>query len=221
MEADYVQRLRMTFKKDGAARYISHLDLARALERALNRAKIPVAYTHGFNRRPRLQMATALPLGYTSEYELADVLLLEEMVPETAQQQLMAKMAPGIDVYKIETVPVSLPSLQASTVASSYVATPLDPVDVPKLKQKIDDILASDSLMRQRTRKGKVREYDLRPLILKLALHEQAEQLPQIEMSLMLKPSFTGRPDEVLMTLGFDPLDCRVHRTLIVLQEQA
>ena len=93
MEANYVQRLRMTFSKGGAARYTSHLDLARALERALNRAQIPVAYTQGFNRRPRMQMATALPLGYTSEYELADILLLEAMEPEAARVQLMARMA--------------------------------------------------------------------------------------------------------------------------------
>lgn len=221
MEADYVQRLRMTFKKDGAARYISHLDLARTLERALNRAKIPVAYTHGFNRRPRLQMATALPLGYTSEYELADVLLLEEMEPEAARQQLMARMAPGIDVYRIEAVPISLPSLQASTVSSSYVATPLDPVAVPALQQKIETMLAAESLPRERVRKGKTRKYDLRPLILDLALKTEREPSPQIEMNLMLQPSLTGRPDEVLMTLDLDPLDCRVHRTLIVLQEQA
>lgn len=220
MEADYVQRLRLTFKKDGPARYISHLDLARTLERALNRAKIPVAYTHGFNRRPRLQMATALPLGYTSEYELADVLLLEEMEPEAARQQLMAKMAPGLDVYKTETVPISLPSLQASAVESSYVATPLDPVDTAVLQQKIEAILAADTLPRQRLRKRKLREHDLRPLILDLSLAQPAGQPPQINMRLMLQSGATGRPDEVLDSLDLDPLDCRVHRTIIVLQEQ-
>ncbi len=220
MEADYVQRLRMTFKKDGPARYISHLDLARTLERALNRAKIPVAYTHGFNRRPRLQMATALPLGYTSEYELADVLLLEEMEPEAARQQLTAKMAPGIDVYKAETVPISLPSLQASTIESSYVATPLDPVDTAVLQQKIEAMLAADTLPRQRLHKRKLREYDLRPLILDLALTQPTGKPPQINMRLMLQSGATGRPDEVLDSLDLDPLDCRVHRTMIVLQEQ-
>ncbi len=220
MEADYVQRLRMTFKKDGPARYISHLDLARTLERALNRAKIPVAYTHGFNRRPRLQMATALPLGYTSEYELADVLLLEEMEPEAARQQLTAKMAPGIDVYKAEIVPISLPSLQASTIESSYVATPLDPVDTAVLQQKIEAMLAADTLPRQRLHKRKLREYDLRPLILDLALTQPTGKPPQINMRLMLQSGATGRPDEVLDSLDLDPLDCRVHRTMIVLQEQ-
>lgn len=220
MEADYVQRLRLTFSKDGPARYISHLDLARTLERALNRARLPVAYTHGFNRRPRLQMATALPLGYTSGGELADVLLTERVQPEAARQQLMAKMAPGIDVYRAEEVPISLPSLQASTAASSYVATPLDPVDTAEIQARIDAILAADSWMRDRERKGKVKSYDLRPLILALALVESAPAPPQIDMTLTLQPSATGRPDEVLLALGLDPLDCHVHRTQIMLQEQ-
>jgi radical SAM-linked protein len=72
-----MQRVRITFTKEGATRYISHLDLARAVERALNRAGLPVAYSQGFNRRPRLSLAAALPLGYTSEAEMADVWLTE------------------------------------------------------------------------------------------------------------------------------------------------
>ena len=76
-----VQRMRMTFTKEGTARYISHLDLARAVERALNRAGLPIAYTQGFNRRPRLSLAAALPLGYTSQAEIADVWLTEPVDP--------------------------------------------------------------------------------------------------------------------------------------------
>jgi radical SAM-linked protein len=165
-------------------------------------------------------MATALPLGYISDYELADVLLLEEMDPEMARQQLMARMAPGIDVFKMETVAISLPSLQASTLESSYVVTPLTELALPELRQNIEAILTAESVPRERVRKGKVRVYDLRPLILHLALNEEAESSPDIEMRLMLKPSLTGRPDEVLLALGLDPLDCRIRRTLIVLQEQ-
>ena len=219
MEADYVQRLRMIFKKDGAARYISHLDLARALERALNRAKIPMAYTHGFNRRPRMQMATALPLGYTSEFEVADILLKEELEPEAVRQRLMAKMAPGIDVYEMFAVALKLPSLQASTISSSYQAIPLDPVAVDEVQARVAEMLAAETLIRQKVRKKKVREYDLRPLILSLEVVTLADGQPQIQMDLMLQPSLTGRPDEVLKALGFDPLDMHIHRTMIQFQD--
>lgn len=219
MQADYVQRLRMTFGKSGPARYISHLDLARALERALNRANLPVAYTHGFNRRPRLQMAAALPLGYTSEYELADLLMVERVEPEMARQQLMARMAPGIEVYQMADVPLQVPSLQASTVESTYVAIPLDPVDRPVLAAQIDGLLAATELPREREHKGKMKGYDLRPLLLDLRLLDGVDP-PAIQMRLLLQPSLTGRPDEVLLALGIDPLACRIHRTRIVLQDE-
>ncbi|HFQ92508.1 MAG TPA: DUF2344 domain-containing protein [Anaerolineae bacterium] len=238
MQANYVQRLRLTFSKGGAARYISHLDLARALERALNRAQIPVAYTQGFNRRPRMQMAAALPLGYTSEYELADILLRERLEPEEMRQRLMARMAPGIDVYRVADVPTTGASLQALTLESSYLATPLDPVDTAVLQQRITEIMAAESLIRERTRKGKTKAYDLRPLIYELRLEDEPRMArisqdlirdnprnprpaaPQIFMRLSLQPSKTGRPDEVVKALGLDPLDVWIHRLEIVLREE-
>ncbi|WP_420641846.1 TIGR03936 family radical SAM-associated protein [Candidatus Leptofilum sp.] len=220
MQANYVQRLRLIFSKGGAARFISHLDLARTLERALNRAKIPVAYTQGFNRRPRMQMATALPLGYTSEYELADVLLTEKMEPAQVQPQLMAKMAPGIEILSVTDVPVSGASLQSLTQSSTYMATPLEPVDFEQLQTKIAEILAAERVERTRERRGKKKVYDLRPLILNLAANLDEQGQVQIEMNLCLAPSKTGRPDEVLLALGFDPLDVRVHRMGMVLAEE-
>jgi len=221
MQANYVQRLRLTFSKGGPARHISHLDLARTLERALNRARIPVAYTQGFNRRPRMQMATALPLGYTSECELADILLAEKMQPEQARQQLMAKMAPGIIVLQVKEVPISGPSLQSMTQSSTYVATPLDPVDFTALQAKVAEILAAKRLETVRERRGQKKVYDLRPLILDLSVTKDEDGQVNIYMNLCLEPSKTGRPDEVLEALGFDPLDMRIHRTGMVLAENA
>lgn len=218
MQADYVQRLRLTFRKEGPARYIGHLDLALTLERALNRARIPMAYTHGFNRRPRLQMASALPLGYTSGGELADIWLLERMEPAQAQRQLMARMAPGIDVYHVADVPLDEPALQTQTVASHYVATLLDPVDLDELRRLAAEMLAAAALVRVRIRGKRRKEYDLRPLIHHLAVATADDGAPQIAMALALLPSATGRPDEVLHELGLDPLAARIHRTRIVLE---
>ncbi|HEX6385611.1 MAG TPA: TIGR03936 family radical SAM-associated protein [Anaerolineae bacterium] len=220
MQANYVQRLRLTFSKMGPTRYISHLDLARTLERALNRARIPVSYTQGFNRRPRMQIAAALPLGYTSDSELADVWLEEKMEPERVRRQLMAKMAPGITIHQVEEVPLSELALQTRTAEASYVATVLDPVDVTDLQRRIDALLAANSLVRQRGRGRKRKEYDLRPLIYDLRLAATANGLVQIHMRLALMPAETGRPDEVLLALGLDPLAARIHRTGIVLANE-
>jgi radical SAM-linked protein len=214
-----VQRLRLLFSKEGTTRFISHLDLARTLERTLNRAGIPVAYSQGFNRRPRLALAAALPLGYSSEAELADIWLIERMEPEQVRAQLLARIAPGLFIHTITEVPLGAPSLQQSIAASAYEVTFLDPVDKQLLRQHMDALLAADTLsrLRQSGKKGKEKEYDLRPLILALTIEEREGNDPLLAMHLRQTPTETGRPDEVLLALGFDPLDTIVHRTRIYL----
>ncbi|MFO7536732.1 MAG: TIGR03936 family radical SAM-associated protein [Chloroflexota bacterium] len=218
MQANYVQRLRLTFSKRGPTRFIGHLDLALTLERSLNRARIPVAYTQGFNKRPRMQMASALPLGYTSDYELADIWLMEQMDTEAAREQMMSRMAPGLEILQAAEVDLQAPALQTITLASYYRATPLDPVNAAELQSRIDALLAAERHMRQRLRGKKKKPYDLRPLIYELTL-ERGDQVDHLLMKLALEPSKTGRPDEVLDSLGLDPLAARLHRTRIVLDE--
>ncbi|MEJ2748620.1 MAG: TIGR03936 family radical SAM-associated protein [Anaerolineae bacterium] len=218
MQANYVQRLRLTFSKTGPTRFIGHLDLARTLERALNRARIPVAYTQGFNQRPRMQMAAALPLGFTSECEMADIWLMETMEPEQVQQQLMSKMALGITVHRVEVVELKGPTLQTLTQESAYTVTLLDPVDTAVLQQKIAGLLAADTLVRERGHGKKRKEYDLCPLIYALHLVPNSDPV-RLEMRLAMEEGKNGRPDEVLRELGLDPLAARIHRTAIVLNE--
>jgi radical SAM-linked protein len=228
MQPTYVQRLRLTFSKIGPTRFIGHLDLARTMERVLNRAKIPVTYTQGFNRRPRMQMASALPLGFTSDCEMIDILLDEQVDPEVNKAQLMAKMAPGIILHTVAEVPLEASLLQNCTVAAVYQVTLLDPIDTTELQQKIDALMAADSHMRQRARGRKRKPYDLRPLIEELRLLEttlsadsQPADTPTIQMRLLLQEGKTGRPDEVLHSLDLDPADARIHRTQIILADDS
>ncbi len=215
MNANYVQRLRLTFRKEGATRYIGHLDLALTLERSLNRAKIPIAYTQGFNKRPRMQLAAATPLGYLSECEMADIYLLEKMVPDAAKEQMMARMAPGIVVWRVEEVDLRAPALQTLTAVTDYTALLLDPVDLVALQQKIEALLAAESITRERRHKA----YDLRPLVVTLSLAETDDSRAQINMRLTMRPGKTGRPDEVLRELDLDPMAARITRTAIELAE--
>lgn len=214
MQANYVQRLRLTFRKEGPTRFIGHLDLARTLERSLNRARIPMSYSQGFNQRPRMQLAAALPLGYTSDCEMADIWLQEVMEPGAAQAQMMAKMAPGIEIRHVTDIPLSEPALQTRTVAARYAVTLLDPIASDELERRIAALLVADNLPRERRDKT----YDLRPLLLDLALAEPEGDLPRLTMRLALMEGQTGRPDEVLASLDLDPLAARIHRTEIELR---
>jgi len=218
MQANYVQRLRLTFSKDGPARFIGHLDLARTLERSFNRSRIPIAYTQGFNRRPRMSLAAALPLGFTSNCELADIWMEKEMDPPEALEQMQEKMAPGIQISEIETVSLVAPSLQSVTKAAVYSATLLDGMNESELQQRIWKTMDANNLLRQRKRgKGKVKEYDLRPLIIELKVDKPLGNMSRLRMELFLEPGKTGRPDEVLSALSLDPAAARIQRTSIIL----
>ncbi|MCO5193397.1 MAG: TIGR03936 family radical SAM-associated protein [Anaerolineae bacterium] len=222
--ADYVQRLRITFRKEGPTRYISHLDLARTWERALNRAQMPMAYTHGFNRRPRMQFAAALPLGVTSSAELVDILLVERMGLEQAQVQIMQRMAPGITVTHIAEIGLREPSLPASIVSATYRATLTHAqVDFESVQARVAAIMAADAFMVQKfvrkRGKSKAKTYDLRELIEALDTSLSAENIPIITMRLKQLPSATGRPDELLRALEIDPYDAWIHRTALELRE--
>ncbi len=129
----------------------------------------------------------------------------------------MSRMAPGIEIHQVEEIDMQAPALQTITVASYYRATPLDPVPVEELQQRIDALLGAERHMRQRLRGKKKKPYDLRPLIYELALDRPTDTTTPIVMKLALEPAKTGRPDEVLDSLRLDPLAARLHRTRIEL----
>jgi len=216
MKANYVQRLRITYGKTGPARFIGHLDLARTLERSLNRARIPLAYSQGYNRRPRMQLASPLPLGFTSECEMVDIWLAEHVIAGEVKAAIGAKMAPGIIVHSVEEVDLRATALQNLTTSAVYHVTIIEPLDRVDLQQRIVELLANESLLRER--KGKV--YDLRPLVESLAMNVGRDKSGAILMRLSLLPGKTGRPDEVLEALGLDPLAARICRKELILVDE-
>lgn len=213
MQTIVVQRLRLRFSKVGPTRFIGHLDLARTLERSLNRARLPMAYTLGFNKRMRLQLAAALPLGFTSDCELVDLFLQEQLAPEEARTRLENRIAPGLIIHELWEVPIKSPPLQNLVQSATFTVTLLDPMDRAELTGRIADLLAAESLPRERRDKS----YDLRPLIQEIRLLDGSDLV--LHMALWQLPGKTGRPDEVAAALGIDPLATRIHRTALILDE--
>lgn len=204
-------RLRMTFSKNELMRFTGHLDLHQAWERTFRRAALPIAYSQGFTPHPRINLASALPLGFTSTAELVDVWLEDELPLNTIQAALERALPPGIQVMHMEIVSDRLPSLQSVLVASEFEATILEPV--VDLQARVFQLLESKSLPRER--RGK--PYDLRPLILELTQIDNDEHDRQrLRMLLSASEGATGRPEEVLACLGIQAQDCRVQRTRLV-----
>lgn len=214
-----LSRIRLTYARREALRYVSQLDMQLVWERTLRRAGMPLAYSQGFNRRPRLHLGCALPLGFLSQCEVTDFWLdgIEEASLDLAelQSRILASTPPGLEIHHVEIVPLSQPALQTQVRSAEYVALPLDPLDAEALAQSIQALLEAASLPRER--RGKA--YDLRPLIEGLeARLSTLDERPTIWMRLSARESATGRPEEVLSALGLDPAVFRVERTLLILE---
>lgn len=208
-------RLRVTFTKTGPLRYTSHLDLARVWERLVRRAALPVIYSQGFNPRPKLQLAAALPLGFTSRCEVLDMWLAGDTPPPLRElaERLQDKAPPGLDVMGIEVVDLRGPALQSITREATYHVAFAGSPDAEAVRREVERIMAADEILRER--RGKA--YDLRPLILSLEMVEDAS-VPgglRLEVALRLQEGATGRPDELLDEMGIGLSETRVERVAI------
>ena len=205
------QRLRITFAKTSAMRYTSHLDLHRAWERTFRRAGLPLAYSQGFNPHPRLNLASALPLGFTSQAEVLDAWLEEERSLEEIEEALTRSLPPGIRVLKTDEVDLKAPAVQTEVKAAEYVITLLE--TETGLGDRVTALLGRESITRRRRDK----DYDLRSLIESLETMGPDEQGNQRLLAcLAAREGATGRPEEVLDELGVDPLSTRIERTGLI-----
>ena len=93
-------KIRAVFEKHGRAKYISHLDLNRCMQRAFKRSGLPIWYTEGFNPHIYINFALPLSLGYESSVEIMDFNITEEVPFEEIVEKLNNAMPEGLSVSK-------------------------------------------------------------------------------------------------------------------------
>ena len=189
--------------KLGDARWISHLDLTRAIERALRRAHIDVAHSQGYNPLPRLSFASALTLGATSQAEYFEVDLARPMSPAQFQAALEAQLPPGLEVREVCEVPSAGRPLAAGVKAATYRVTVRLPETEDRfaLHQAALRFMQSSSHLLSRRREGRTRLVDARPLVERLEVAEGPDFL-ELEMCILLDPRGTVKPEEVVAALA-------------------
>lgn len=210
------QRIRIRFGKHGALRFVGHLDTARTWERTLRRAQIPLEYSQGFNPRPRMQFAAAVPVGVTSESEYLDVWLTRRLGESSFDEwveRLNAASPAGLISYEIVEVPIKGEALPTLVTSADYTITLVDDAIEPDdLRERAMGLMIAESL--ERVRNGKT--YDLRPLILDLAVDGEGWLVAR----LVAGEHGNGRPDELLDALGYEPAQARIHRRHLYLRDE-
>ncbi len=194
-QAPPAQRVRVRYAKRGRLRFTSHRDFSRAFERAVFRARVPMAYSSGFNPHPRISYAGAAPTGAASEAEYLELALAEVVDPAALLAALDAVMPDGLDV---------LHAVDAATAPGSSLAERLEGshwwVDLPAAPDEyaagVAAFLAADEVLVQRMTKKGLREFDCRVAV--VALDATARE-DGTRLSLVLRHVVPAvRPDDVV-----------------------
>jgi radical SAM-linked protein len=207
------QRLRLCFSKGESLKYISHLDLNRTWERVFRRAALPIAYSQGFNPRPRFQIAAALPVGVSGRAEYLDLWLTIALGPGEVRERLSQVLPTGLEVKSVNEVELRAASLQSQMRTADYVVKVESEEPIEALHTRVCAFLALSTLLRQRPHKGKLRTYDLRPLVHDVQVEPGTAGQHVLVIRMQASPEGAGRPDELLEALGLVLAPHTIERT--------
>ncbi len=191
--------------------YVGHLDLFRSWERTFRRAALPLAFSQGFHPQPRLNLACALPVGFSSQCELLDA-WLDDYPIEQLQPVLSAALPPGLSIIDLHPVDERAPALQTQVISAVYIIHFAD--DIPDLEGRVQKVLDAELLPRIRHDKS----YDLRPLIESASLLSPGAGAPaRLRVQMASRQAATGRPEELLAEMGIKFEDTLIHREKLIL----
>jgi len=213
-----MERLRVKFSRGEELKFISHLDIIRLWEKAFRRAGIPLAYSQGFSPHPQISLAVPLSLGMTSEAELMDVFCYRAVSPQWFKDAVNRQLPAGIEILQVQSVSTQLPSLQSSVRFASYRVEIQTEKTEKEVSEAIDRFMELASLPWHHQRDTGVRNYDLRLLVDDISLIEVRNGRCVLSMKLRCDTSGSGRPDQVLLALGFNGRADVIHRTGLFLE---
>lgn len=202
---------------------VSHLDLQRFMQMALQRTKLPVAYSQGFNPHALLSFASALAMGWTSDCELMDIKLAEEVDEAFALDQMRAALPPDLPLHAVRLVPDAHPKLMARLAMADYLVH-LEGDGAGEIARAIPDYLQEREVIALRKTKSGEKPTDIRPMSLCVESNK-TDVGYDLSLRLMLTERATLKPDLLLRVLAARagaavPDIVRIHRTALLAQDE-
>lgn len=202
-------KYRLEFSKTGETKFVSHLDLVRLFSRVFKRADLPLAYSEGFNPHPKMSIGIPLSVGVTSECELLDVELYQEVDSEEMKRRLNEKMPMGIAVCKAR--PVAAGDKKLSAVCRARYCITL--CDAELTKEQVDGFLARETVEIEKKTKRSLKVTDILPDIFGI----DRVDARTLRMELATGSNANLKPEVVLAAMqlyipGFATEDFEVHR---------
>ena len=207
-------RALIRFGKRPRLRFISHLDLQRFFQRAVNRTGLPIAWSQGFNPHPVMSFGSALALGWTSDYEVIDIKLAAPMGRRRVEDAVRAALPEDLPVLEVRMIEDRHPAPMALVRMADYAVT-LEGEAAPAVIAQIPAFLARGEVLAGKKSKSGEKEINIRPMAVSL----EATGIG-FDARLMLTEQSTLKPDLLVKALsdmaGVEPPEARIHRTLLL-----
>ena len=207
-------RAMIRFGKQPRLRFISHLDLQRFFQRAVNRTGLPIAWSQGFNPHPVMSFGSALALGWTSEYEVIDIKLSAPMGRKRTEDAIRAALPEDLPVLEVRMVDDRHADPMALVKMSDYRVR-LEGESAQAVIAQIPAFLARDTVTAVKKTKSGEKEINARPMV--IALEATADGF---DARLMLTERESIKPDLLVVLLsemaGVEPPEARIHRVMLL-----
>jgi radical SAM-linked protein len=196
-----VQRLSIRYAKRSRMRFASHRDIARAVERGVRKAGLPVAFSAGFSPHPKISYSGGAPTGTASEAEYLEIALTETCEPQDVRGRLDSALPVGIDVIEVTDLAVA----EAPRLEVSQWQVVLPGIASADAARVAEEFLAAPSVEVERLTSKGVRRFDARAAVLTMELDRRAEQEQDAGCAILrmvvrhMTPAV--RPDDILVAL--------------------
>ena len=196
-------KVRLEISKGDEIRFLSHLDYARTIERAVRRSKLPVAYSEGFNPHMKVAYASALSVGVASRVEYMDMDLSESLEPAVIKECLEAQFPEGIVLRRLKYVADRTPALMAVVNLSVFCLTVpvIEGADEAQIKASINAFNRAASVIYVRQSPKGRREIDIKQFMDCEVTAVLKESAIELGVCIRMTPTGSVKPSEVLAAL--------------------
>jgi radical SAM-linked protein len=193
------QRVIVRYAKRGRMRFASHRDVARAVERGVRRAQLPIAYSAGFTPHPKISYAGAAPTGMASEAEYLELSFSERCTASEVAERLGAALPDGIDVIEVTEDPATLGGLPLEASCWQVV---LPGISAQEAARAVDEFLAAGAVEVERLTSKGSRQVDARAAVVAAVVEPAAADTRNAILRMVVRHVVPAvRPDDILAAL--------------------
>ena len=208
-------KVRIKFAKQGAMKFIGHLDIMRYFQKAVKRAGLDAAYSEGFSPHMIMSFAAPLGVGVTSEGEYFDLELKTPMPSKEAVERLNQVMVEGMEVLSVREVPEGKKGKAMSLVAEAdYLVSFREGMEPGKdWKEKVPAFMEQQEIRILKKTKKNEKEVDIKPYIYEMEIRGESIFLKLAAGSVKnTKPELVMEAFYGFCGQEFQPLSLLIHR---------